>query len=211
MKPAFVDRQTGYRRYDPSQVRLARLILALRAVDLPIDEVADVLESQDEDYVRALLTDHRERLAQRAHVLTQQLEALDDYIEKGVAMTTMVTGARIVGINIPVNDLDAAKDFYEGTLDCTFEGESHDDGPTHLNTTFGDWGKDNWFLVSLWKKPSTAGTADLAFLVEDLDATYKKALDAGGTNEHAPMDKPGMPRNAYVKDPSGNSVGLYQG
>jgi DNA-binding transcriptional MerR regulator len=210
LRPVHVDPQTNYRYYDPSQVRTGRMILALRAVDLPLDEIRDVLESEDERYTREVLSAHRERLARREVLLTEQIKALDGYIEKGVVMT-MVTGTRIVGINIPVNDLDVARRFYEDALDCEFAEDQHDQGPTHLNTTFGDWGKDNWFLVALWPEPERAGTSDISFLVEDLDAAYEKALAAGATDLHGPMDKPGMPRNAYVKDPSGNIIGLYQG
>lgn len=210
LRPAFVDPRTRYRFYRLEQVRSARLISALRAVDVPIDEIRDVVEENDEAYLYYVLTNHRERLRERAHVVNEQLEALNVAIEKGLTMT-MVKGARIVGINIAVTDLEKARRFYEDALDCEFAEEKHGDGPVHLNATFGDWGKDNWFLVSLWPNPSRAGSVDIGFLVEDLDATYKKALAAGGADIHQPMDKPGMPRNAYVKDPSGNTIGLYQG
>lgn len=211
LQPAFVDPGTKYRYYRPDQVRAARLISVLRSIDLPVDEIKDVIEAEDDDYVRVVLADHRDRLSTRTYVLSQQIEALDELIEKGVEMTTMVKGARFVGINIPADDLEATRKFYEEALDCEFAAESHDDGPEHLNTTFGEWGKDNWFLFTLWPNKSHAGTANIGFLVEDLDASYKKALAAGATDIHPPMDKPGMPRNAYVKDPSGNILGLYQG
>ncbi|MEX2395025.1 MAG: MerR family transcriptional regulator, partial [Actinomycetota bacterium] len=180
LRPAHVDPRTNYRYYRPDQVRSARLIRALRAVELPIDEVRDVVEADDESYVRDVLIDHRERLGERLHLLNEQIEALDEYIEKGVRMTTMVKGARIVGINIAVTDLQAARRFYEDALGCEFAEDSHDDGPVHLNATFGDWGKDNWFMIALWPNESKDGTVDLSFLVSDLDATYKQALAAGG-------------------------------
>jgi PhnB protein len=41
--------------------------------------------------------------------------------------------------------------------------------------------------------------------VDDVDATFQKALDAGGTVESAPEDKPYGHRNAGVIDPNGNT------
>ena len=47
-------------------------------------------------------------------------------------------------------------------------------------------------------------------LVEDLDATHRKALTAGANEMTKPHDAQGMPRNCAVKDPSGNWIWLYQ-
>src|SRR5204863_8374207 len=94
LKPADVDAQSGDRRYHPDQLQRARLIRALRAVDLPVDEIRDVLDADNDHYVREVLSAHRDRLKERSDVLEQQLEVLDDYIEKGVQMPTLV-GSRI--------------------------------------------------------------------------------------------------------------------
>ena len=51
----------------------------------------------------------------------------------------------------------------------------------------------------------------IGFLVEDLDSAYGRALDAGATDVHRATDSPGIPKNAQLKDPSGNHIGLYQG
>ena len=55
LKPAFVDPGTGYRRYEPEQIRQARMICALRRVDMPIDTVREALADPDDDGLRALL------------------------------------------------------------------------------------------------------------------------------------------------------------
>jgi DNA-binding transcriptional MerR regulator len=39
LKPVRVDAGSGYRRYDAGQVRTARVIWALRHVDLPVESV----------------------------------------------------------------------------------------------------------------------------------------------------------------------------
>jgi PhnB protein len=50
-----------------------------------------------------------------------------------------------------------------------------------------------------WK----ALTAALYLWIDDVDATYAKALKAGATSQSAPEDKPYGHRNAGVVDPNG--------
>jgi DNA-binding transcriptional MerR regulator len=45
--PVHVDASTGYRRYTTAQLKSARLIRSLRAVDLPIDDVRDLLAASE--------------------------------------------------------------------------------------------------------------------------------------------------------------------
>ncbi len=52
-----------------------------------------------------------------------------------------------------------------------------------------------------WSARSTA----LYLWVEDVDATWKRALEAGGRTESEPEDKPYGHRNAGVNDPNGNT------
>jgi DNA-binding transcriptional MerR regulator len=210
LKPFTVDPRTGYRYYHRDQVHLGRMIRALRAVDLPIDELRDVIEADDRQYLRGVLVDHKERLRERAYVLSQQLEALNEFIEEGVVVPKL-KGSRIAMINIAVKDLAESKRFYEDVFDAKFSEEDHE-GETveHLQASFGTWGEDTFFLIQLWEHEAHAGTANIGFLVDDLDAAYKRALAAGAKDDHPPVDMPGMPRVAQVWDPSGNAIGLYQ-
>jgi predicted enzyme related to lactoylglutathione lyase len=118
---------------------------------------------------------------------------------------------RLVMVNVPVEELDLSRRVYEKALGVEFVEDQHDNGPIHLDATFGEWGTPSWFMMSLWPNDETAGTADVGFLVDDVDAAYQAALKAGATDLHGPMDVEGMPRVAEVKDPSGNCIGLYQG
>jgi DNA-binding transcriptional MerR regulator len=211
LKPAAVDDRTGYRSYHPDQIHLGRTIRALRAVDLPIDELRDVVESDDPEYLRGVLTDHLERMEQRATTLSQQIEALAQFIEEGVIVPEP-KGSRIAMINVRVKDLAESRRFYEDVFDAHFSNEDHEgESEKHLQASFGTWGQDNFFLIQLWEAPEGHyGLTDIGFLVDDVDAAYKRALAAGAKDDHAPKDMPGMPRVAQVWDPSGNAIGLYQ-
>ena len=209
LKPAHVDPRTNYRYYAADQIAAGHLIRALRAVDLPIDRLRDVVDAPDEAYVRGVLSDHRVALAARADAIAEQLDVLDAYIEKGVDVSKP-KGNRVVMLNLPVHDGEVAKRFYEEALQVEFVIDKHaDDDPGHYAATFGEW-PDSFFLMQLIVDPDNAGTANYGFFCDDLDAAYKKSLAAGATDLHGPKDVPGMPRNAYVRDPSGNILGLYQ-
>lgn len=151
----------------------------------------------------------RPRSGRHSRFFSAQLAMLDDFIEKEIAVAP-AQGDRIVMINIPVNDLQATRRFYEELLQIEFVEEQHDDGPLHLNATFGEWNTPSWFLLALWRDTDRAGSTDVGFLVENLDQAYERALAAGATDVSSPRAIPGMPRTAQLIDPSGNQVGLYQ-
>ncbi|HEY3869256.1 MAG TPA: MerR family transcriptional regulator [Actinocrinis sp.] len=138
LRPAQVAPDTGYRRYHPDQARQARMIWALRYVDLPIESVRQAVgAAADGDALRAILRRHREALADRAGALSGMIAAVDPH-----------------------------------------------HGPT--------------------------GTTRFALLVADLDATHRRALDAGATERHPPYEAPWKPRSSHIIDPSGNWIDLTQ-
>ena len=105
------------------------------------------------------------------------------------------TGFHSVTPRVVVNDVTAAVDFLRATFDAT--GEVHGDRPAEIR--IGD------SMVML----SAAGERDLfpAFLyvyVEDVDATYRRAVDAGAVTIEEPLDTPYGDRRAMVRDPFGN-------
>jgi PhnB protein len=61
--------------------------------------------------------------------------------------------------------------------------------------------------------PRNPMPAFLYLYVEDADATYRRALDAGATSLEAPADTPYGDRRAMVKDPCGNDwqIATYGG
>ncbi|HVU78018.1 MAG TPA: MerR family transcriptional regulator [Gaiellaceae bacterium] len=61
LRPAFVDPDSGYRWYALEQARVAEAIRRLRGLQLPLEEIADVLAGGD-DVLRERLEVHRARI-----------------------------------------------------------------------------------------------------------------------------------------------------
>jgi DNA-binding transcriptional MerR regulator len=88
LRPAHVDPETGYRSYDAEQVERAEAIRLLRRLEVPLDEVAQLLDADDAELQKELLVDHQRRTAQRQVQLNwirQRLQSLID--EKESPMT----------------------------------------------------------------------------------------------------------------------------
>jgi DNA-binding transcriptional MerR regulator/predicted enzyme related to lactoylglutathione lyase len=209
LRPAFVDPVTGFRRYRPEQLQRARLICAVRRVDLPIDAVREVLEDSDGEVVRTVLRRHREQLVDRAVVLSSLVRVVDDYIEKGVA-TYELKAPRIVQVRIWVTDLAAAVGFYAAAFDATFNSEA-------WAFEFGTWPGDEYFLLSVVLQAdqngdhATMGPSWFGLLVADVDEAHRRAVKAGAIEVSPPMDQVIKPRSSCVADPDGNRIDLYQG
>jgi DNA-binding transcriptional MerR regulator len=80
LEPAHVDGATGYRYYGLEQARDAELIRRLRALELPLDEIAPLLRA-DAATVRDRLAVHRARLEGRAVETQRILDELDRLIQ----------------------------------------------------------------------------------------------------------------------------------
>jgi DNA-binding transcriptional MerR regulator len=213
LRPTSVDVNTAYRRYDLAQVATGRLIRALRAVEVPIDEIRAVVAAADPTpMTREVLGVHRSRLVERSRAFAGMIDVIDDYIDNGVRMA-QGSSCRICEVNVGVDDLDTARTFYEAVFAVEFSEERHGDGPAHLFAAFGTWPSDEFFLLNLsaaTRDPHRAGRADFGFLVADLEAVHQRALAAGGIEISEPADMDGMPRTSTVCDPSGNRINLYQ-
>ena len=91
LRPAAVDPQTGYRSYSSDQVRRAERIRMLRRLELPLDEVATLVESDDPALIHRVLVDHQRRTAIRSAELKVVLQGLQPLIDgKESVMSTSV-------------------------------------------------------------------------------------------------------------------------
>ncbi|HEY7946893.1 MAG TPA: VOC family protein [Acidimicrobiales bacterium] len=105
------------------------------------------------------------------------------------------TGFHSVTPRLVVSDVEVQVEFLRAVFDAT--GEVHGDRPAEI--LIGD------SLVMV----SQAGERDLfpAFLyvyVDDADATYRRAMEAGAHSMEEPLDTPYGDRRAMVRDPYGN-------
>jgi uncharacterized glyoxalase superfamily protein PhnB len=107
---------------------------------------------------------------------------------------------RTVTPYLVVTDADAELAFLKKAFGAveTLCHRNADNTVMHAEVTIGD------SLVMLGQagnqwKPLTAA---LYLWIDDVDATYAKALAAGATSESAPEDKPYGQRNAGVVDPN---------
>lgn len=113
-------------------------------------------------------------------------------------------GYSSVSVYLVVNGAQGVIDFLEKTFDATElrRYDKPDGSIMHAEVRIDDT------VVMI----ADAGGTFPAFLVwlhvyvEDVDATYSKALEAGGESAQKPQSKEGDPdRRGGVKDPSGNT------
>ena len=72
----------------------------------------------------------------------------------------------------------------------------------HVEAKIGD----SVIMMEVGTLPSRVGPAAAVYVfVRDVDAVYRRAIQAGGTSVNAPEDKPCDERNAGVKDTFGNT------
>jgi DNA-binding transcriptional MerR regulator len=89
IRPATVDDETGFRYYAPSQVASARLVMRLRSVDVPVEDVRRCLEHPD--CLTEILLAHRTRLETRATRLAGDLHELNHLLNDGLETTMSTT------------------------------------------------------------------------------------------------------------------------
>lgn len=95
LRPAYVDGATGYRYYRPAQEDRARLLRSLREADLPLADVAAVLDGPGEE-ARAVLERHRDRVRDRTDAaVTTIAEVL-----RGLAGPGAPTRVRLGGVEL---------------------------------------------------------------------------------------------------------------
>jgi DNA-binding transcriptional MerR regulator len=81
LPPAAVDAETGYRSYAVDQVERAETIRALRRLELPLDDIAALIATDDPELVRRVLVDHQRRTAIRSAELKVLLQGLQPLID----------------------------------------------------------------------------------------------------------------------------------
>jgi DNA-binding transcriptional MerR regulator len=81
LRPAAVDTDTGYRSYSTGQVERAETIRLLRRLELPLDDIATLLATDDPAELRTVLLAHQRRTALRSVELKSVLQRLQPLLD----------------------------------------------------------------------------------------------------------------------------------
>jgi DNA-binding transcriptional MerR regulator len=103
--PARVDTSTGYRTYTVDQLADAAVISRLRALDLPLDKVRQVIEARDPELTRQILAEHHISMQERLAVTERIVAELQSgsapvthtpvHVREEVAMDTVRIEGRV--------------------------------------------------------------------------------------------------------------------
>lgn len=82
LPPDHIDPSSGYRYYSLGQANRAEAVRILRSVDMPLDEIRAILETDDPEQAHKQLAVHRERLAERLAAQERMLAYLESLIQR---------------------------------------------------------------------------------------------------------------------------------
>ncbi len=82
LRPAHVDPSSGYRYYDIEQASRAELVKTLRTVDMPLDQIQEILDADSPDIAHKQLLAHRQRLGERLAAQERTLTYLETLIDQ---------------------------------------------------------------------------------------------------------------------------------
>jgi DNA-binding transcriptional MerR regulator/effector-binding domain-containing protein len=83
LAPSFVDPQSGYRHYDPTQVETARTIAYLRSLEFPLAEIKEILRhGDDEEDLLEVVQRHKTAIEQKVRRLRKVARSLEQFISE---------------------------------------------------------------------------------------------------------------------------------
>jgi DNA-binding transcriptional MerR regulator len=81
LAPTFVDAQSGYRYYDPGLVERARVIVYLRSLEFPLDQVREIpQQAGDDEQLLAAMDRHKSQIEARIRQLCGVVKSLNEFI-----------------------------------------------------------------------------------------------------------------------------------
>lgn len=78
--PAEIDRSSGYRYYATGQIATAQIIRRFRDLDMPLDEIAEVVTTEDLQARNRLITSHLDRLERALSATQSAVRSLRDLL-----------------------------------------------------------------------------------------------------------------------------------
>ena len=101
------------------------------------------------------------------------------------------------------SDPAAARKFYESVLDWPVNDMPMQDGSSYPVIAVGETP-----VGGFSPRPTEDGGWTVFITVDDVDARFKKAVDAGASAVQEPTSMPGVGRMATIRDPQGASIAL---
>jgi DNA-binding transcriptional MerR regulator len=128
--PAEIDPQSGYRFYEPGQVRLAQVIRRFRDLGMPLDQIKEVLQAPDALARNQVITAHLRRMENQLAVTQSAVASLRSLLEQPLAAVVVEhrTAGPTLGLGVheqvPAADLDAWWEAAFRELDATLAAAS---------------------------------------------------------------------------------------
>lgn len=121
LEPDEVDRHTGRRYYTTAQIPTAQIIRRLRALDMPVEQIANVLAAPDLDTRNALLAAHLNQMEQELTRTRTAVASLRDLLTGPPGGTRAEIGRRSVPATpaaaiTETVDVGEALTWYQGAL-----------------------------------------------------------------------------------------------
>jgi DNA-binding transcriptional MerR regulator len=106
--PTTVDPASGYRYYDPGQVRVAEVIRRFRDLGLPLDEIKQILDAPDVPARNAVLTAHAERMTAQLAAMRSTVDAVWSLLDRPPAPIVIEQQSVSAQLALAVTDTIAA-------------------------------------------------------------------------------------------------------
>ncbi|MCW2645209.1 MAG: MerR family transcriptional regulator, thiopeptide resistance regulator [Pseudonocardiales bacterium] len=143
-RPTLVD-EAGYRWYSPAQLRQARLIAALRAVDVPLDDVRRCLTADDDATTASVLDAHHRRLESRLVRIQRDLHRIGHLRTEGLESTMASTDVTPTGTGTAEDERKLGAALFNATWDLMEkEHRTRDDDDAMLHMAHASrhhWGQ----------------------------------------------------------------------
>ena len=121
LEPADVDAGTGYRRYTTTQIPAAQIIRRFRDLDMPVDEVRQVLAAPDLETRNELIAAHLNRLEEGLNRTQDAVSSLRDLLARPAPpglgdIGRLRMGATPAAAISEAVDIEDAGPWYQGAL-----------------------------------------------------------------------------------------------
>jgi DNA-binding transcriptional MerR regulator len=107
LRPARIDRETGYRSYRRDQLETARTIVRLRDLELPLETIRTFLGTDDPAERRRLMDEHRQRIEARTYRLQGVLHRVGQ-LAGATDLTNTETSTMSASTLDSITDIDPA-------------------------------------------------------------------------------------------------------